>query len=106
MFKVMAVESIPVLGSPGALWDLLQSDAAMATGGAVGAKDGSFLTMESGEGLLLAGVILVSGFGSVFVDPSVSQEQFTGPSPATNLNSSTVKRPLLVNQVLLSMATS
>lgn len=84
MFKVMAVESLPVLGSPGKLWDLLQSDAAMATGGAVGAKNGSYLTMESGDGLLLAGVILVAGFGSVFVDPSVSQQQFADPSLATN----------------------
>lgn len=73
MFKVMAVQSLPVLGSPGALWDLLQAPAAMASGGAVGAKDGSYLTMQSGEALLLAGVILVSGFGSVFVDPSVSE---------------------------------
>ncbi|KAI1336356.1 hypothetical protein F5Y15DRAFT_427058 [Xylariaceae sp. FL0016] len=78
MFKVMAVESIPVLGSPGALWDLLQTDAAMANGGAVGAKDGSYLTMQSGQALLLAGVILVSGFGSVFVDPSYGQKAIAG----------------------------
>ncbi|KAI1869975.1 uncharacterized protein JN550_005565 [Neoarthrinium moseri] len=78
MFKVMAVESLPVLGSPGALWDLLQAPAAMATGGATGAKDGSYLTMQSGEGLLLAGVILVSGFGSVFVDPSYGQKAIAG----------------------------
>ncbi|KAH8681880.1 hypothetical protein BX600DRAFT_375571, partial [Xylariales sp. PMI_506] len=78
MFKVMAVESLPVLGSPGALWDLLQSPAAMSTGGAIGAKDGSYLTMQSGEALLLAGVILVSGFGSVFVDPSYGQKAIAG----------------------------
>ncbi|KAI0470771.1 hypothetical protein GGR56DRAFT_113735 [Xylariaceae sp. FL0804] len=78
MFKVMAVESLPVLGSPGSLWDLLQSDAAMATGGAIGAQDGSYLTMKSGQGLLLAGVILVSGFGSVFVDPSYGQKAIAG----------------------------
>jgi urea-proton symporter len=74
MFKVMAVQSLPVLGSPGALWDLLQSPDVMVAGGATGAKDGSYLTMQSGQALLLAGVILVSGFGSVFVDPSVSQD--------------------------------
>lgn len=67
MFKVMAVQSLPVLGSPGALWDLLQPDKLQTS--AYGAKDGSYLTMDSGQGLLLAGVILVSGFGSVFVDP-------------------------------------
>lgn len=70
MFKVMATSSVPVLGSPGALWDLLQPGV-LKTAGAFGAKDGSYLTMDSGEGLILAGVILVSGFGSVFVDPSV-----------------------------------
>lgn len=69
MFKVMATDSLPVLGSPGALWDLLQTDNVKTV--AYGAKDGSYLTMQSGQGLILAGVILVSGFGSVFVDPSV-----------------------------------
>ncbi|KAK5123208.1 hypothetical protein LTR85_003407 [Meristemomyces frigidus] len=76
MFKVMAVKSLPVLGSPGALWDLLQPDKLTTT--AYGAKDGSYLTMDSGQGLLLAGVILVSGFGSVFVDPSYGQKAIAG----------------------------
>lgn len=74
MFTAMTSNAIPILGSPGALWDLLQSPDLQVNGGAIGAKNGSYLTMESGEGLLLAGVILISGFGSVFVDPSVSQE--------------------------------
>ncbi|KAF3025949.1 hypothetical protein E8E14_014964 [Neopestalotiopsis sp. 37M] len=78
MFKVMAVQSLPVLGSPGALWDLLQSPDVMVAGGATGAKDGSYLTMQSGQALLLAGVILVSGFGSVFVDPSYGQKAIAG----------------------------
>ncbi|KAI0143392.1 hypothetical protein BJ166DRAFT_629762 [Pestalotiopsis sp. NC0098] len=78
MFKVMTGPSLPVLGSPGALWDLLQSPEAMMTGGATGAKDGSYLTMQSGQALLLAGVILVSGFGSVFVDPSYGQKAIAG----------------------------
>lgn len=73
MFKVMAVESLPVLGSPGKLWDLLQSQT-----GAYGAKDGSYLTMQSGQGLILGVVILVSGFGSVFVDPSYGQKAIAG----------------------------
>jgi hypothetical protein len=46
MFKVMASSSVPVLGSPGALWDLLQPD--VLTTQAYGAKDGSYLTMDSG----------------------------------------------------------
>ncbi|CZR62170.1 uncharacterized protein PAC_12067 [Phialocephala subalpina] len=58
MFKVMASSSVPILGSPGKLWDFLQPAAISSP--AVGAKDGSYLTMDSGEGLLLAGVILVS----------------------------------------------
>ncbi|ETS79722.1 hypothetical protein PFICI_09575 [Pestalotiopsis fici W106-1] len=78
MFKAMAVQSLPVLGSPGALWDLLQSPDVMITGGATGAKNGSYLTMQSGQALLLAGVILVSGFGSVFVDPSYGQKAIAG----------------------------
>ncbi|KAK5166531.1 uncharacterized protein LTR77_008074 [Saxophila tyrrhenica] len=76
MFKVMAVSSVPVLGSPGALWDLLQPDVLQTE--AFGAKDGSYLTLQSGQGLLLAGVILVSGFGSVFVDPSYGQKAIAG----------------------------
>ena len=78
MFKTMASSSLPILGSPGALWDLLQNPEAMASGGAIGAKDGSYLTMQSGEALLLAGVILVSGFGSVFVDPAYGQKAIAG----------------------------
>ncbi|KAL6406331.1 hypothetical protein AUP68_09121 [Ilyonectria robusta] len=50
----------------------------MATGGAIGAKDGSYLTMQSGQALLLAGVILVSSFGCVFVDPSYGQKAIAG----------------------------
>lgn len=46
MFKVMASSSVPVLGSPGALWDLLQPD--VLTTKAFGAKEGSYLTMDSG----------------------------------------------------------
>lgn len=80
MFKVMASSSIPILGSPGQLWDLLQPAALLSP--AVGAKDGSYLTMDSGEGLLLAGVILVSGFGSVFVDPSYGQKAIAGEASA------------------------
>jgi hypothetical protein len=81
MFKVMASSSgVPILGTPGKLWDLLQP-AAIETP-AVGTKDGSYLTMQSGQGLLLAGVILVSGFGSVFVDPSYGQKAIAGEASA------------------------
>lgn len=81
MFKVMASNNgVPILGTPGKLWDLLQS-AAIASP-AIGAKDGSYLTLDSGEGLLLAGVILVSGFGSVFVDPSYGQKAIAGEASA------------------------
>jgi hypothetical protein len=47
MFKVMASDAVPVLGSPGALWDLLQTDVLQTQ--AYGAKDGSYLTMDSGR---------------------------------------------------------
>lgn len=71
MFAVMTpATSIPVLGSPGKLWDLLQT--AAIENPCFGTKDGAYLTMESSQAVLLAAVILVSGFGSVFVDPSVS----------------------------------
>jgi Na+/proline symporter len=80
MFKVMASSSVPILGSPGKLWELLQPAAISSP--AVGAKDGSYLTVDSGEGLLLAGVILVSGFGSVFVDPSYGQKAIAGEASA------------------------
>ena len=71
MFSVMTPASnVPILGSPGKLWDLLQQAAIDAP--AFGTKNGEYLTMESGQGVLLGAIILVSGFGSVFVDPSVS----------------------------------
>jgi hypothetical protein len=54
MFKVMASSSVPVLGSPGALWDLLQPD--VLTTQAYGAKDGSYLTMDSGGTSFKTGV--------------------------------------------------
>ncbi|RDW77597.1 hypothetical protein BP6252_05650 [Coleophoma cylindrospora] len=80
MFKVMASSSVPILGTPGKLWDLLGP--ASLESPATGAKDGSYLTLDSGEGLLLAGVILVSGFGSVFVDPSYGQKAIAGEASA------------------------
>lgn len=80
MFKVMASSSVPILGSPSKIWDLLQT-AAINTP-ATGAKNGSYLTIDSGEGLLLAGVILVSGFGMVFVDPSYGQKAIAGEASA------------------------
>lgn len=80
MFKVMASSSVPILGTPGKMWDLLQP-AALASP-AVGTREGSYVTMQSGQGLLLAGVILVSGFGSVFVDPSYGQKAIAGEASA------------------------
>lgn len=80
MFKVMASSTVPILGTPGKLWDLLTPAAFESP--AVGAKDGSYLTMDSGQGLLLAGVILVAGFGSVFVDPSYGQKAIAGEASA------------------------
>ncbi|KAI9741291.1 MAG: hypothetical protein M1834_003008 [Cirrosporium novae-zelandiae] len=80
MFKVMTPGVVPVLGNPGKLWDLLQNAAVESP--CYGAKDGSYLTMDSGQGLLLAGVVLVSGFGSVFVDPSYGQKAIAGEPTA------------------------
>ncbi|KAF2805510.1 uncharacterized protein BDZ99DRAFT_539943 [Mytilinidion resinicola] len=45
---------------------------------AYGTKGGEYLTMESDQSLLLAGVILVSGLGSVFVDASYGQKAIAG----------------------------
>ena len=71
MFAVVSpASSVPLLGSPGKLWDLLENAAAEFP--AFGTKNGEYLTMESGQGVLLGAIILVSGFGSVFVDPAVS----------------------------------
>ncbi|KAF1996584.1 hypothetical protein P154DRAFT_607945 [Amniculicola lignicola CBS 123094] len=74
--QVRAFESLPVLKPPGKLWDLLQPDAVQTS--AYGAKDGSYLTMQSGEGLILGVVIIVSGFGSVFVGPAYGQKAIAG----------------------------
>ncbi|KIV98703.1 uncharacterized protein PV09_09530 [Verruconis gallopava] len=77
MFSVMSpASSVPVLGSPGKLWELLQT--AAVDHPAVGTKNGEYLTMESSQAVLLAAVILVSGFGSVFVDPSYGQKAIAG----------------------------
>lgn len=80
MFKVMASSSVPILGTPGKLWDLLTPMATESS--CFGAKDGSYLTMQSGQGLLLGAIIVVSGFGSVFVDPSYGQKAIAGEASA------------------------
>jgi urea-proton symporter len=70
MFAVMTpVSSVPILGSPGKLWEVVQ--AATPDHPAFGTKNGEYFTMESGQGVLLGAIIVVAGFGSVFVDPSV-----------------------------------
>lgn len=77
MFAVVSpAASVPILGSPGKLWDLIND--AQETFPAFGTKNGEYLTMESGQGVLLGAIILISGFGSVFVDPAYGQKAIAG----------------------------
>ncbi|KZV66163.1 hypothetical protein PENSPDRAFT_637286 [Peniophora sp. CONT] len=78
MFKVVA--SSDAIGSPAKLYDMLTEAAKVNP--CFGAFEGSYLTMASAEGLILAAVILVSGFASVWVDPSYGQKALAGTPEA------------------------
>lgn len=66
VFSLSAYASSDILGSPGAVYDLLVK---AATDHPVdGNKDGSYLTMQSREGAIFFVINIVGNFGTVFLD--------------------------------------
>lgn len=66
VFALTAYASSDVLGSPGAVYDLLVS--AARDHPVDGNKDGSYLTMRSQEGAIFFVINIVGNFGTVFLD--------------------------------------
>ncbi|EOO02402.1 putative urea active transporter protein [Phaeoacremonium minimum UCRPA7] len=66
IFSLTAYASSDVLGSPGAVYDLLVK--AASTHPVEGNKDGSYLTMRSREGAIFFVINIVGNFGTVFLD--------------------------------------
>lgn len=66
IFSLTAYASSDVLGSPGAVYDLLVD--ASISHPVQGNKDGSYLTMQSREGAIFFVINLVGNFGTVFLD--------------------------------------
>ncbi|KAK4234926.1 Sodium:solute symporter family-domain-containing protein [Achaetomium macrosporum] len=66
VFSLTAYASHDVLGSPGAVYDLLVQAAARHP--VEGNQDGSYLTMRSREGAIFFVINIVGNFGTVFLD--------------------------------------
>ncbi|KAH6623985.1 Sodium:solute symporter family-domain-containing protein [Chaetomium sp. MPI-SDFR-AT-0129] len=66
VFSLTAYASHDVLGSPGAVYDLLVKAATRHP--VDGNKDGSYLTMQSREGAIFFVINIVGNFGTVFLD--------------------------------------
>lgn len=66
IFSLTAYASSDVLGSPGAVYDLLVQ--AATSHPVEGNKDGSYLTMQSKEGAIFFVINIVGNFGTVFLD--------------------------------------
>ncbi|KWU42090.1 Na+/solute symporter [Rhodotorula sp. JG-1b] len=64
LFKIYG--SSAAVGSPGKLWELLQSASTLAP--VAGNAGGSYTTMKSNGGILFAGCTIASGFSGVFCD--------------------------------------
>ncbi len=64
MFNVYT--SNPLIGSPGAMWDLLKHASEVRP--VVGNTDGSYLTLKSNDALIFGVIQLCSGMGTVFLD--------------------------------------
>lgn len=66
IFSLTAYASSDVLGSPGAVYDLLVEAALQHP--IDGNQDGSYLTMRSREGAIFFVINIVGNFGTVFLD--------------------------------------
>lgn len=66
IFSLTAYASSDILGSPGAVYDLLLKAAELHP--VEGNKDGSYLTMQSREGAIFFVINIAGNFGTVFLD--------------------------------------
>jgi urea-proton symporter len=66
IFAFTAYATSPILGSPGAVWTLLQK--AALDHPVTGNARGSYLTMQSREGVIFFVINIVGNFGTVFCD--------------------------------------
>jgi SSS family transporter len=66
IFSLTAYASSDILGSPGAVYDLLMKAGDLHP--VEGNKDGSYLTMQSREGAIFFVINIVGNFGTVFLD--------------------------------------
>lgn len=66
IFAFTAYGTSPILGSPSAVWELLQKAALEHP--VAGNAQGSYLTMQSKEGVLFFVINVASKFGTVFYD--------------------------------------
>jgi urea-proton symporter len=66
VFAFTAYATSPILGSPGAVWGLLQK--AALDHPVAGNAGGSYLTMQSKEGVIFFVINIVGNFGTVFCD--------------------------------------
>jgi Na+/proline symporter len=66
VFALTAYATSPILGSPGAVWERLQSAAVEHP--VAGNAGGSYLTMQSREGATFFVINIVGNFGTVFCD--------------------------------------
>jgi Na+/proline symporter len=77
MFEIYAVN--PEIGSPSKLYDMLKS---AQVNDPAASKNGSYLTVESHEGLVKAATILLGGFSNVWTDQAYWQRAIAS-SPET-----------------------
>src|SRR5271167_3009844 len=66
IFAFTAYATSPILGSPGAVWELLQK--ASLDHPVPGNAKGSYLTMKSREGIIFFVINIAGNFGTVFCD--------------------------------------
>lgn len=73
LFKIYG--SSEAIGSPGKLWDLLQTAAKLSP--VAGNAAGSYTTMKSNSGILFAGCTMATGFSGVFCDQGYCKLTFS-----------------------------
>jgi Na+/proline symporter len=81
IFAFTAYATSPILGSPGAVWELLQK--ASLDHPVAGNAKGSYLTMQSREGIIFFVINIAGNFGTVFCDNGESaavQRDFLVPT--------------------------
>lgn len=81
IFQFSAFATSPEIGSPGALWDLLQR--AGIDNPVAGNADGSYTTMKSNGGMVFMGCTVAAGFAGVFCDQGYWQRAIASRPEST-----------------------